>query len=765
MEKNDYYATGGPDAALNTAVRLHAHGVTPEGAHADVIHADEPGHRPSNVRRTSSGGLRDEKDSLADSTPDEKVTEALPYGADVEDLQESFTAEDLAKGIPFAESSLPHEEGSGLTLRALVVGTALGFVIAASNIYLGLKTGFTFSATLFGSLLGFVIVKFISRTLPEAFGGGFFGPRENVTIQSAAAGASGLTSMFVAAVPAMYRLGLLDTPKADFARLFTFTFCSAFYAVFFAIPLRKFYILKQRLIFPTPTATALAIRAMHTAGGAALARKKTIALGIAFCSAIVYCVVNTYVSGILLDQHIFYWLYSWGWTSAIYVDNWGWYTTITPAFFGSGMLAGLNASWSFLGGLFFGYALVGPSLVATGEAKCTSFADDGYEHAFTCFSTSQYKPGKNSVKDASPRYWLIWPAVLMMFGYSFAEVAMNYKSLWSGMRSAALDMFAKITGREIPAYEDAIPDPAPKSQQVPLIYILAGLSASIVMTVLVCSLQFHMNAGNVILAIVLAFLFSFIGIQSSGTTDINPLSSVAKASQLIVGGAVKGQGKTGNAAYLENLMAGSIASSAAAHSVDMVGDLKTGHWLRASPKTQFYAQLFGSLFAAPLSVGLFVLFAQAYPCVLDNEAETCVFGAPSVAAWQAVAIAVAADKLPISLSSGITAIVLTVVAILTVIARYKVIPTKYHVYLPNWNAMGIGMLVPNANYGIAMATGATLVYFWARKFPRNADIYAYAIAAGLVAGEGIAGVINAILEIAGVSGALLGSKVGLPPWA
>lgn len=770
MERNDYYATGGPDPALNVATRLHAHHVTQEGAHEDIVHADEPVSRPSNVHRSSSS--KDEKASLGES--DEKVTSALPYGSnekhqteDMEDLQESFTAEDLARGVPFPESSLPHEEGNGLTLRALVVGTALGFIIAASNIYLGLKTGFTFSATLFASLLGFVIIKSLTKILPDGKGGSFFGPRENVTIQSAAAGSSGLTSMFVAAVPAMYRLGLLKDPQADFARLFTFCFCSAFYACFFAIPLRKFYILKQKLVFPTPTATALAIRAMHTANGAALARKKTKALGIAFGCSIVYCVVNSYVPGILLDQHVFYWFYSWGWKSAIYVDNWGWYTTITPAFFGSGMLAGMNASWSFLGGLFLGYAMIGPSLVATGEAKCQSFhktPGDGLEYAYTCFSTTQYKPGKTTVKDASPRYWLIWPAVLMMFGYSFAEVAMNYKSLWAGIKSACLESYAKITGREIPVFEDAIPDPAPKEQQVPLLYVLVGLALSILMTILVCALQFHMNAGNAILAIILAFLFSFIGIQSSGTTDINPLSSVAKASQLIVGGAIKGEGRTGPSAQLENLIAGSIASSAAAHSVDMVGDLKTGHWLRASPLTQFYAQLFGSLWATPISVGLFVLFSKAYPCVLDPDADTCVFGAPSVAAWQAVSIAVVAPKLPVSLSSGLTAIILTVIAIATVVARYKVIPPKYHVYLPNWNAIGIGFLVPNCNYGIAMATGATLVHFWSKKYPGNADIYAYAIAAGLVAGEGIAGVINAILEIAGVSGAIKGTTVGVPPW-
>lgn len=252
---------------------------------------------------------------------------------DVEDRQEAFTAEDLAKGIPFPKHTLPLEDGEGLTIRALVVGTALGFVIAASNIYLGLKTGFTFGASLFSALLGFVICKLIAKSFPERFLGGYFGPKENVTIQSAATGAAGLTSMFVAAVPAMYRLNLLGpSPEHDFARLFTFCFCSAFYGCFFAVPLRKFYVLKQKLVFPTPTATALSIRTLHTANGAAVARKKSIALGIAFAGAVVYCVLNGFAPGILQDQHVFYWLYSWGWERAIYPENWGWFTTITPAF-------------------------------------------------------------------------------------------------------------------------------------------------------------------------------------------------------------------------------------------------------------------------------------------------------------------------------------------------------------------------------------------------------------------------------------------------
>lgn len=40
----------------------------------------------------------------------------------------------------------------------------------------------------------------------------------------------------------MYHLGLMTTPKGDIGRLFTLTIITAFYGLFFAIPLRKYYI-------------------------------------------------------------------------------------------------------------------------------------------------------------------------------------------------------------------------------------------------------------------------------------------------------------------------------------------------------------------------------------------------------------------------------------------------------------------------------------------------------------------------------------------
>ena len=111
---------------------------------------------------------------------------------------------------------------------------------------------------MFGAIFGFAFLKFCSKTFAENFPilGGTFGPKENAIAQTAATAAGGFGGIFVSAIPAMYQLNLLSkNPVDDFGRLITFCIVSAYYGLFFATPLRKFFIIyvarELRLIFPT----------------------------------------------------------------------------------------------------------------------------------------------------------------------------------------------------------------------------------------------------------------------------------------------------------------------------------------------------------------------------------------------------------------------------------------------------------------------------------------------------------------------------------
>lgn len=147
-----------------------------------------------------------------------------------------------------------------------------------------------------------------------------FGPKENVTVQTAATAAGGIGIIFVGAIPAMYRLGLLSNdPQQDTGKLIVLAICTAYYGCFFVIPLRKYYILKQKLVFPTPSgelcliftvdtclethkfrfspATAYTIRSLHTVGGEIAAKKKAFMLLYSFCSAFCWKTVSSYAPG------------------------------------------------------------------------------------------------------------------------------------------------------------------------------------------------------------------------------------------------------------------------------------------------------------------------------------------------------------------------------------------------------------------------------------------------------------------------------------
>ncbi len=613
--------------------------------------------------------------------------------------EDEFIPYDIHSGKQFDLDTLPAEEGTGFTWRAVIIGQLLGLVIAASNVYLGLKTGFTFGAGLFGALAGCALIKAMVKIgIPARFGGAPFGPRENVTVQSAATAAGSLTGMFVAAIPAAAQLGLLRTPSQDFARLFTFTLCSAYYGVFFAIPLRKFVILRQKLVFPSATATALTIRAIHAPGGDIAMKKKTKALMLSFVISFVFVIVRQYAAGILDLWDLGCWIYltqgakgAW----ALYGRAWGWgVIELTPAFFGAGMLSGMNASYSFLFGSVLAWGIIGPAAERNGLAfgRTNKNAPEGI--SLKTFTSMNPNPRP------TPRYWLLWVGVAIMLFYSIAELLLSGPAIYRALKGTVVEAYYSVTKKERvlsdKEQEEAneFEDPVPRSQQVQNWSWPLGWLLSSVVTVLVCALQFHMNAGNVILSIFLAFVFSFVAVSCSGVTDINPVGTVAKMSQLVVGGAIKTQHKEPNAAKLENLLAGSIASSAAGHAVDMISDLKTGHLCRASPRSQYYAQLWGSIAAIPFSVGMYVLFASAYPCVVDGalfDEGDCAFSAPAVVSWRFISEAVVTNN-AIPFSAGMVALGMGLFAAAFACVKHFFIPKKYHKYLINFNAAGLAFV-------------------------------------------------------------------------
>jgi OPT family oligopeptide transporter len=737
------------------------------------VHPFAEGNPP--VEKSSPEIIRDAKDET--QVDDLKI-----------DITGERVEEDLYKPL-LMDAGIP-DEPNPLTIRAVVTGCLLGCLVNASNLYLGLKTGFVFSANMFGAIFGYGVLKFLERVggkLPII--GGVFGPQENSIVQAAATGAGGISGIFVAGIPAMYQLGVMGegrNPREDIGAIFTITLICSFIGLFYVTPLRKFFIIQVarelRLMFPTATAVALTIRSMHAgAAGGIDAIKKLRCIFYAFCGAFVHRIVSFYAVGILYDWHFFTWIHIWsGYTSwAMNIESWGWYMEWTPAFIGSGILIGLNPAISMFLGSLSAWGLIGPLLVHYGECigLDASGGDPKWDGYYSFWSLS-----KLGERTPSPRYWMLWPGVMVMVCCSMAELFVQWKVIWFGVKSAWSQTCISINagllkrGKESKFFakhgkernsEWTIEDPAPPEQQVKHWIWMVGMLFTTVLAMIIFHFQWEMHPGLTILAIVLAFLFSFLAIQIGAVTDQTPLTAAAKASQLIFGGATSNQGLDVIHAQKLNLVAGSLASGGAGVATDLTSDFRTGFLIGTPPVKQWIAQAIGTFVSVWLAPGLFVLFTSAYPCIYDPALaeEHCAFLVPSVTAWAAVARAVTDPNVKIPLSSGMFAIAMGIVSVAQVVFRhyYLVGPReKYQKWLPNWGAIALSWVVPAPVFANAALVGAIGAALWRKYSFRTWEIYGYALAAGFIAGEGMGGVIGAVLTLAGVDGATKGTHVGCP---
>lgn len=171
----------------------------------------------------------------------------------------------------------PTTSAQSFTPRSLIVGLIIGALITFSNTYFGLQTGWISTMAMPSALIGFSVFKVLTKYLSFPFT-----PIENVLIQTVA-GAVGTMPLgcgFVGVIPALEFLlkDGEDGPAGDggegeggplrlgFGKLVVWSLGVCLFGVVFAVPLRKEVIVREKLRFPSGTASALMLRVLHGAG-------------------------------------------------------------------------------------------------------------------------------------------------------------------------------------------------------------------------------------------------------------------------------------------------------------------------------------------------------------------------------------------------------------------------------------------------------------------------------------------------------------------
>uniref|UniRef100_A0A0G4FDZ0 Oligopeptide transporter n=1 Tax=Chromera velia CCMP2878 TaxID=1169474 RepID=A0A0G4FDZ0_9ALVE len=710
-----------------------------------------------------------------------------------------------------------------LRLRTWITGGLVGSICTCSNVYIGLKTGWGLGSSIFAAIFGFAILSPLSRRIP------WMAPmniKEGCALQTAGSAAGGLSAGFVSAIPALFMLNVLtENVNKYISHFFLWTLSAAYFGIFVAVPLRSYFLEKQKLVFPAGIATAEVLQGLfESAEGAHGGMKKAKIMLLVFLLACCWKVFTDAVMPVLYLIPIFWYISDNGriqWAAD--ADLFKWRICLTPAFISIGMLMGAGAAISYLLGSLIAWAVVGPYLYYSGEVSRVF----GF-----------------NVDNPSAQYWLLWPGITIMVVGGFADLFCNYKVLyhavqgicsetWQGLRrffssssssarrnshlatgqppapsqegeEAAEGEEGGVKGEKEKGKEEKkrlsrpqlsamgtylsdsqevsaggeqqegeeadkaegegeeveeeplhlTDDTTPMSERIPRAWWVSGLFISGGFTVFVLSFFFKIAWWQVILALFMAFVLAFIGIQSSGECSINPVGVIGKCTQLVFAAVAPGN-------VSANLLSGNVAGSCAGQSVDLMTDFKTGQLVRAPPRPLFFAQMGGAMFGVFFTVGAFWLFASAYPCILEFSDDSCDFAVPAGKAWAGVAqgLTNGFDK-SVPPSSAWACVAAAGTAVILSLLR-KFLPQKYAVFVPSANAIGLGFVVPQPYLGIAMVMGAGIAAGWKRCGPKSHDEYMQVIAAALSAGEGFGGVVFAFMIVAGYSWG--GIQAGLSP--
>ena len=204
--------------------------------------------------------------------------------------------------------------------------------------------------------------------------------------------------------------------------------------------------------------------------------------------------------------------------------------------------------------------------------------------------------------------------------------------------------------------------------------------------------------------------------------------------------------------YVGNIMAANITTSAAAQSVDLIGDLKTGLLLNVKPREQFIAQLIGSFFGVIFSIATYTLMTTAYPCIVTLEdLPNCSFQVPGASAWYGVAFAFNSEDILATFPkySLLAILISTIIGCVSPVI-VRLLPAKCERYWISINGFGLAFVGPQAYLASAFLIGSFVFLVWEKVNQRTFSLYGLCVASGLSAGEGVTGVLLSFFAMFGL---------------
>ena len=592
----------------------------------------------------------------------------------------------LTGKAPTNPSALPE-----LTIRAVLTGMVIGALLTPCNVYSGLKIGWTFNMSVAAGLIGFAVWS----GLRHAFGTRAFGLYENNINQTSVSAAASIVSAGLAApIPA---LALLTGQTLALPVLALWLLVVSLLGIVVAAGLRNQLLVREHLPFPAGVVTAETMRQIH-AGGREAAERVRLLSGCAGLSAAFKILTTRFAIGPVAPPFsATITSTATGGTTSVSAMNLGFALDPSVLMLGFGAIAGVRIAASMLLGAVIAWAVLAPIALAHGWI-------------------SPGPPDANVAWFGDLVDWLLWPGATLMVTASLTTFAVSMARMALRRRKgepAVLEGELRTIGHR---------------------EMLAGLLIVTVLLVATQSALFDIGLFEGILAVLLSYVLAIVAARVSGETAITPIGALGKITQLTFGAISPGN-------VTANLMTANVTGGAAGQCADLMHDLRTGQLIGATPGFQIVAQLFGVLTGAFIGAVAYVLL------IPDPQAQliTAEWPAPAVATWKAVAEVLSQGVA--AMPRGTLPAILIAVVLGIGLALYDSLsdaPIKR--YLPSASALGFGFVIP-AWIAISLFIGAVLAALVWRFYPKWAEGRVVVVAAGLIVGESLAGVVGAAYSI------------------
>jgi putative OPT family oligopeptide transporter len=430
-------------------------------------------------------------------------------------------------------------------MRAVVAGMLVAAVMGASYPYIVLKLGFGPNVSVVAAFFGYLSLGILFRN---------FNRWENNIVQTA--GTSAAQTAFMCVILAAFDL-LRQSPTLGYTfaptpfQAFLWLAAASILGLLLAVPLRRHYVVDEKLTYADGVAAAETIIVLDSRGKDARDPAMALAFG-TIASGMVMFFQQPW-GGHLIPEVIIPTLF--GLTAATAGAG----VAVSLLGVGSGMIVGNRINMSMLIGAILSWVIAPKILLAEGIITA---------------------PVRSEILR-----WVMWPGTAMILCAGLTSLALKWQTLsrtFTRLSSGSID-----------------------SDEFPLKWVGIGVVLATLALITIQITVFHVAWWMTAIAVVLSLPLMLVGLRVLGETNWGPISQLTNLMQAIFAGLAPGNVTT-------NMATSGTTGTIAVQSEAIMQDYKAGEIIGSTPRYLTYSQLLGAPIGAAAVAYMYPLLKKTY---------------------------------------------------------------------------------------------------------------------------------------------------------